>query len=89
MIPASRPAITLPTTLPRVASGARCEANGTSTCAATAHIPTMNAAARKVAAEVDRAAPTKPSTAPPIASITSRRFSITSASGTSRIRPVP
>jgi len=42
MIPASSPPITVPTTRPRLACGARCEANGTRICVATAHTPTTN-----------------------------------------------
>ena len=89
MIPAISPPMMLPTTRPRPASGARCDAKGTSTCAATAHNPTTKDAARKVAAEFDSATPTSPSTAPAIASRIRRRFSTTSASGTSSSRPVP
>jgi hypothetical protein len=89
MMPPSRPAMMLPTTLPRDDSGARCEAKGSSTCAATAHVPTTNEAARKVTAEFDSAIPTSPMTAPNSAPTMSRRFSTTSASGTSSSRPAP
>ncbi|AMM23689.1 hypothetical protein AX767_04505 [Variovorax sp. PAMC 28711] len=89
MIPPTSPAMMLPTTLPRVASGARWDAKGTSTCAATAHRPTTNEAAMKVTADPESAMPTSPNTAPTSAPTTSRRFSTTSASGTSRSSPAP
>jgi len=89
MMPASSPAITLPTTLPRIASGARCDANGTITWAATAPTPTTNEAARKPAADGAAAAATRPITAAAIMKTIRRRFSTTSASGTSSSSPAP
>jgi hypothetical protein len=75
MMPPSSPAMMLPTTLPREDSGTRCEAKGSSTCAATAQAPTTNEAARKVTAESDSAMPTSPMTAPNSAPTMSLRFS--------------
>ena len=87
MMPTSSPDITLPTTLPREASGARCEANGTRICVATADTPTTNDETKKVAAEPDSAIPIRPITTAPHAQVTSRRFSITSLRGTRHKRP--
>ncbi|MNK89990.1 hypothetical protein D3C87_1100200 [compost metagenome] len=87
MIPISSPLVTLPTTRPRIWSGARCAANGTSTCTATEHRPMAQPATRNTLAWVASAAAVSATAQPPISVRISLRFSTRSPSGTSSTSP--
>ena len=89
MMPSISPLITLPTMRPRIASGARWEAYGTSTWAATEPRPTPRAASRNGAAWPDNPAAARARALIPTAASTRARFSNTSASGTTSSSPAP
>ena len=86
-MPISRPLITVPTTLPRCATGDRVAANGTSTWATTENAPVMAVPTSRAAREPALALTTRPAVANSIMVTISRRRSTRSPSGTSRIRP--
>ena len=88
-MPSISPLMMLPTTRPRVASGARCAAYGTRTCTDTEPTPISRADTRKGAACVDRAAPSSASTAMHRTHTTKRRFSTRSPKGTTSSKPAP
>ena len=89
MMPRLRPLITLPTTRPRIGAGARWVAYGTRTCTATEPSPISRAAARKPAACVDSAAPSRARMATHRMASTRRRVSNRSPSGTTSSSPAP
>ena len=89
MIPVNRPAITLPTTRPRLSAGTRCASRGMSTWAPVEHMPMTKAATKNGRAEVAAAMPTRPSAVMATMVRARRQFSTRSASETSRNSPQP
>lgn len=81
MMPSVIPAITVPTTRPRCASGARRAEYGISTCTVTEPTPVRKAQARNTGALVARASPHSPQKATASSASTRRRFSTKSPSG--------
>ena len=86
-MPSSRPLITVPTTLPRCATGDRVAANGTSTWATTENAPVMAVPASSIGSERALALISNPTMASNIMITINRRRSTRSPSGTSRISP--
>ena len=89
MMPSISPLMTLPTTRPRLASGARCAAYGTRTCTATEPMPMNSEASRNGSAAVDTDAASSARMATHRTASTSRLVSTRSPSGTTSSRPVP
>ena len=89
MIPIISPLDTIPTTRPRIASGARCAASGTRICTATEPRPIPPAQMRKTAAEGANAAAASAIALKAIDARTSLLFSMRSPSGTMNMRPAP
>jgi hypothetical protein len=89
MMPIMSPLDSMPTTRPRVASGARCAASGIRICTATEPKPITAAQVRKTPADGAKAAQAS-ATALSVADIKiSLRFSTRSPSGTTNRRPRP
>ena len=87
MIPIMSPLDTIPTTRPRVASGARCAASGTRICIATEPRPIAPAQTRNTAAEGANAAAASATALKATEARASLRFSIRSPSGTMNMQP--
>ena len=86
-MPRMRPLMTLPTTRPRSASGARVAANGTSNCAMTEVMPITAVATMKRPIDGAAAATASPATVIAASVMMRRRRSKRSPSGSIRIRP--
>ena len=87
MMPSISPLVTVPTTRPRVASGARWAAKGSSICTTTALDPITSIAARNGSVWRAKAAPSSASAHRPSTDDIRRRFSTMSPSGTMKRRP--
>ena len=86
-MPVIRPLITVPTTRPRIASGAICAASGTSICKAEQNNPMHSAMARNTGALGAAAAQASDPAVRQIVTVTRRRLSTMSPSGTRNSRP--
>ena len=87
-MPSISPPITLPTTRPREASGAKCAASGTRICTDTDAKPTSSDTRRKTPGSRTIVAMPRLTADSSVVTISRRRFSTRSASGTMKKRPI-